>query len=333
MFRDDLPFVSVCTPTFNRRPFFPAVIECFKHQDYPKDRIEWIIVDDGTDKIEDLVSDIPQVKYFKYDKQMLIGKKRNITNDKASGDIIVNMDDDDYYCPTRISHAVRMLQMNPEALCAGGSKQLIYFKHINELYQIGPYNDNHGTAGTFAYRKELLNITKFDDSAALAEEKSFLKNFTIPFVQLDYRQTSIMFSHTQNTYDKKDMITNNSKKYVKPSKLVIEDVIDNKKLRDFYLNKIDDLQAEYKEGDPNLKPEVLKQQKIMEEERNKAKQNMQSSTPMFHYTSPDGNRVSYTPEQIIHMITHKDKIIESMHQHIQKKDKEINFLKTYYKIT
>jgi hypothetical protein len=62
-------------------------------------------------------------------------------------------------------------------------------------------------------------------------------------------------------------------------------------------------------------------------------QNMQSSTPMFHYTSPDGNRVSYTPEQIIHMITHKDKIIESQNQQIQKQNQEINFLKTYYKIT
>jgi cellulose synthase/poly-beta-1,6-N-acetylglucosamine synthase-like glycosyltransferase len=62
-----LPFVSICTPTFNRRPFYPIIIECFNKQTYPKDKIEWIIIDDGTDKIEDLVKDIPQVKYFKYD--------------------------------------------------------------------------------------------------------------------------------------------------------------------------------------------------------------------------------------------------------------------------
>jgi glycosyltransferase involved in cell wall biosynthesis len=62
-----LPFVSVCTPTFNRRPFYDMIIKCFLSQTYPKERIEWIIIDDGTDKIEDLVKNIPQVKYYKYD--------------------------------------------------------------------------------------------------------------------------------------------------------------------------------------------------------------------------------------------------------------------------
>ena len=44
---DKYPFVSVCTPTFNRRPFIEGIIKCFNHQDYPKDRMEWIIIDDG----------------------------------------------------------------------------------------------------------------------------------------------------------------------------------------------------------------------------------------------------------------------------------------------
>ena len=26
------PFVSVCTPTYNRRPFIPTLIECFKNK-------------------------------------------------------------------------------------------------------------------------------------------------------------------------------------------------------------------------------------------------------------------------------------------------------------
>jgi hypothetical protein len=59
------PFVSVCTPTFNRRPFIQMAIKCFEHQTYPRELMEWIIVDDGTDKIEDLVAHLPYVKYFK----------------------------------------------------------------------------------------------------------------------------------------------------------------------------------------------------------------------------------------------------------------------------
>ena len=79
------PFVSICTPTFNRRPFIPFMIKCFEHQTYPKDKMEWIIVDDGFDPIEDLVKHIPCVKYYRYDKKMTLGKKRNIMNSKASG--------------------------------------------------------------------------------------------------------------------------------------------------------------------------------------------------------------------------------------------------------
>jgi len=84
-----LPFVSICTPTFNRRPFIPYIIKCFNNQTYPKDKMEWIIIDDGTDKIEDLVAHVPQAKYFKYDQKMSLGKKRNIMHEKSKGDIIV----------------------------------------------------------------------------------------------------------------------------------------------------------------------------------------------------------------------------------------------------
>ena len=180
-----LPFVSICTPTFNRRPFYPVIIKCFENQTYPKDRMEWIIIDDGTDKIEDLVNDIPQVRYFKYDTKMNLGKKRNLMHEKAKGDIIVYMDDDDYYPPERVSHAVEMLKKNPQALCAGSSEMYIYFKHIHKMYKFGPYGPNHSTAATFAFRKELLKQTRYDDNAALAEEREFLKGYTIPFVQLD----------------------------------------------------------------------------------------------------------------------------------------------------
>ena len=67
--KSNLPFVSICTPTFNRRPFFESTIKCYLHQDYPRDLLEWIIIDDGSDKIEDIVKDISGVKYYKYDEK------------------------------------------------------------------------------------------------------------------------------------------------------------------------------------------------------------------------------------------------------------------------
>ena len=75
---DNLPNVSICTPTFNRRPFIPYLIKSYKDQTYPKNKMEWIIIDDGSDKIKDLVENIEGVQYYSYDKKMTIGKKRNL---------------------------------------------------------------------------------------------------------------------------------------------------------------------------------------------------------------------------------------------------------------
>ena len=261
------PFVSVCTPTFNRRPFLPFVIKCFENQTYPMDRIEWIILDDGTDKVEDLFANIPQVKYFKYDTQMVLGKKRNLANSKCKGDIIVYMDDDDYYPPERISHAVEILQKNPKALCAGSSEMYIFFKHIQKMYQFGPYGPNHATAATFAFRKELLQITKYDDVAALAEEKQFLKNYTIPFVQLDPMKSILVFSHVHNSFDKKQLLNQGENPYVKLSDKKVSDFVKEEHIKKFFLEDIDKVLENYQPGKPENKPEVMKQMQEINKKR------------------------------------------------------------------
>ena len=64
------PFVSVCTPTYNRRSFIPMLIKNFTNQTYPSELIEWIVVDDGTDPVGDLFEGVPNVKYFYQVKKM-----------------------------------------------------------------------------------------------------------------------------------------------------------------------------------------------------------------------------------------------------------------------
>jgi hypothetical protein len=266
------PFVSICTPTFNRRPFIPIIIKCFENQTYPKDKIEWIIVDDGTDKIEDLVSHIPQVKYFRYEKKMSLGRKRNITNEKARGDIIIYMDDDDYYPPERISHAVTTLQKNPKALCAGSSAMYIYFKHIDKMYQFGPYGPNHATAATFAFRKELLQKTRFDETASVAEEKKFLKDYKIPFVQLDPMKSILVFSHNHNSFDKKVLLNQMPNPFIKDTSLKPSDFVKEPDVLRFFMEDINELLDNYQPGSPENKPDVTKQIAKIQETREKMAQ-------------------------------------------------------------
>ena len=266
------PFVSICMPTFNRRPFIPIIIECFNNQTYQKDKIEWIIIDDGTDKIEDLVVNIPQVKYFKYDQKMTLGVKRNLTNSKASGDILIYMDDDDYYPPERVSHAVETLRKNPKALCAGSSEMYIYFKHIQKMYKFGPYGPNHATAATFAFRKELLKITQFDENSSVAEEKKFLKDYTIPFVQLDPKKTILVFSHTQNSFDKKELLNQGPNPFINETTIVPSDFVKEANVLKFFMEDIDDKLNSYDPGRTDHKTDVTKQLANIKIEREKMMQ-------------------------------------------------------------
>ena len=305
------PLVSICTPTFNRRPFIKILIKCFEHQTYPKDKMEWIIIDDGTDKIEDLVKDIPQVKYYKYEEQMVLGKKRNIMHEKCSGDIIVYMDDDDYYPPERVSHSVEMLLSHPKALCAGASEIYIYFKHINQMYQFGPYGPNHATAGTFAFKKELLNKHSYDDNAALAEEKHFLKNYTVPFVQLEPKKTILVFSHIHNTFDKKRLLDNPHPNYCKPSDKKVEDFVKSKELKEFFMN-VDDELEKYDFGKPMNKPEVLRQTNKIAEERKKMVEEARKNNEGKIIVEQNGKQVVLNNEQIVEILKQQNQKIQEL---------------------
>jgi glycosyltransferase involved in cell wall biosynthesis len=253
------PFVSICTPTFNRRPFIPYIIKCFEHQTYPKDLMEWIIIDDGTDPIEDLVKHIPQVKYFRYNEKLTLGKKRNLSHEKSCGEVIVYMDDDDYYPPERVSHAVDILKKTPSALCAGSSEMHIYFKHINQMYRFGPYHMTHATAATFAFKRDLLKQTRYTETACLAEERDFLKAYTIPFVQLDTTKTILVFSHIHNSFDKKIALKDAPNQFVMPSEKTVDDFIKQPVLKAFYMDQVDDVLKTYEPGKLDYKPDVIKQ--------------------------------------------------------------------------
>ena len=317
-----LPFVSICTPTFNRRPFIPYIIKCFLSQTYPLERIEWIIIDDGTDSIQDLVADIPQVKYHYYDTKMSLGKKRNLMHDKCKGDIIVYMDDDDYYPPERVSHAVETLQKNPHTLVAGSSAMFIYFKHIQQMYCFGPYGLNHATAATFAFRRKLLDTCRYDETAALAEEKAFLKNWTVPLVQMDPLKTILVFSHIHNTFDKRELLEQ-SDKYQTSSTLKVDDFIKDVEIYDFFVNRIDKLLNKYDPGTLKYKPDVVeqkreithkRQQKIeIETAKYKVRQEMeiQYSKKIEEYTS------------IINKLTNEKKSLQEQNEYLHAKLKEV----------
>lgn len=330
------PTVSVCTPTFNRRPFIPIMLECFRNQTYPKNKIEWIIVDDGTDKIKDLVeqANIPQIKYYEVPEKMTLGAKRNYMHQYATGSIIVYMDDDDYYPPERISHAVERLEQNKSALCAGSSEIYIYFKHIRKMIQCGPYGPNHATAGTFAFRRELLKITKYEEHAAIAEERAFLKEYTIPFVQLDPLKTILVFSHEHNTFDKRKMLDNPHPDYLKESPKTVDMFIkfkNERRVKHFFMEEVDKLLENYEPGEPKMKPDVLVQIKEIEAKREKMLQEemaKQKANGPIVLQRPGEEPVELNNAQVIDIINKQQEFIATANSDMAKRDSRITELET-----
>ena len=321
-FSERKPLVSICTITFNRHEFLKVLKNHINNQDYPITNIEWIIVDDSDSSIEEkiLKDNNLKIKYIYLTQRKPIGVKRNIANRKSSGEIIVYMDDDDYYPPCRVSHAIDMLLKHPKALCAGSSEIYIYFKHINQMIQFGPYGPNHATAGTFAFRRELLKEHKYEDHAALAEEKAFLKNYTVPFVQLEPKKVILVFSHIHNTFDKKKLLDNPHPKFVKNSDKTIDDFVKEPDIKDFFLNKIEDLLKNYQPGHPKMKPDVLKQMEEIEEKRRKITSE-NNGTIMLQQ---DGKEpIQLSQQEILQHLNAQNKKMQELVKLLKERDKTI----------
>ena len=323
--KSSLPRVSICTPTFNRRPFFKGLISSVLSQKYPKELIEWVIVDDGTDKIGDLVKDIPFVKYISVDERMPLGKKRNFMHEKCEFKedeaIVVYMDDDDFYPPERVSHSVDKL-IHSNALCSGASELYIWFNTLNKMYKFGPYGPNHATAGTFAFKRKLLKSSHYEDSAVLAEEKHFLKDYTVPFIQLDPLKTILVFSHEQNTFDKRRLIDTNNP-YCKESNLKVNHFVKSEEIRNFYMNDLNQLISNYEPGDIKNKPEVIEEIKRRDELR---KQMSQNQSMQVSVNNPDGTRRVLSPMEIIDALKSKTDEVNHLKNELDRKNTYINLL-------
>ena len=120
------PIVSALTPTYNRRGFFAASIRYFLAQNYSP--LEWIILDDGTDLIKDLLPDDPRIKYFHEQPKKNHGAKINRCFELMRGEIGIIWDDDDFYPRDRITRQIQPLIDDPALMVTGTST--LYYREL-----------------------------------------------------------------------------------------------------------------------------------------------------------------------------------------------------------
>ena len=171
----------VCV-TGDRSELIKLAIHCFLNQDY--ENRELLIIDDGSCRIE--IPDHPLILYIHVPK-MGLGEKRNFGCANATGKIIMQWDDDDWFAPTRISHQVGELKesVNGGLLDEGVSCALVSY-HSSDYYVIPSRqafrlnldkNGCHAFGGSFCYLKALWEKHPFalENPVGQHEDAAFIE--------------------------------------------------------------------------------------------------------------------------------------------------------------
>lgn len=227
-----VPFVSVLVPTQDRRTFLPQLLRYFRAQTWPADRLELVVVDDGRDPVADLVAGDRRITYAALPTKVPLGTKRNHLVELAKGEILVHMDDDDWYPPERVARAVAALH-DTGADVVGRSDLAFWDRGTQAVHLLPRIGPKHACASTMAYRRSYWDKVKFAPDPH-GEERQFLKCFDAHLAQLPGEpwDTVLGISHGANVRPKNTTL----------ARLPIDlaDVVTDADDRAFYLNLEDD---------------------------------------------------------------------------------------------
>lgn len=212
----ELPYVSIITPTFERRSIFSIALWNFAGFYYPANKLEWIIIDDTIDENKSIKDMLPhndkRIKYFhfKVDKRMTIAKKRNLGVERASHDIIIHMDDDDFYPGESILARVKTLikYKNDGIECVGCSKIGIY-DLLNNVSSLSTDGELSLSEASMAYYKKFWMEQNFNDLDEKGEYRSFIYDRFQKIMDIPYSFVIIAISHNTNFTDKQRRIIAN----------------------------------------------------------------------------------------------------------------------------
>lgn len=184
----DLPKVSCLMVTANRRKLAARAIQCFLDQTY--ENKELIIIDDGEEDYSPVLTEVPEhrVKYVKLEKEpdFVLGKLRNKSLDEASGDYLVQWDDDDWYHPDRIQVQANVLSEGYDACCLSAAlMHLDTPEFINQPY-VGYLPD--GIPGSIMHRNN--SKIRYPETRR-AEDTVYLKEW----MKLRYKKLPNEFNH------------------------------------------------------------------------------------------------------------------------------------------
>lgn len=204
-----LPSVSIVTITKDRAMFSGIMLYNWINIKYPRDKLEWVILDDSEDRsvydLEDYIpQDDPHIKYHKLDRHYPVAEKRNRAVELASHDYIVHMDDDDYYFPDHVLAKMRIMLhykcQGVHSIPIGVYDMMERSSYIFEPCGKVSYDVNDSAEATFAYTRDYWSRNKFysDTDAGTGEGRSFINKHFDKWVKVHFMFNMISITHSKN---------------------------------------------------------------------------------------------------------------------------------------
>jgi glycosyltransferase involved in cell wall biosynthesis len=145
--------VSCVMVTANRKALCRRAVLCFERQTYPTR--ELVVIDDGEQDLADVLCRLGagQVIYRKIPPSAdnVLGRLRNIALEIATGAVIAQWDDDDWYHPERLAKQVAALEEGYDACCLSATLMHLDNARFADHPYIGLLKD--GVPGSIVHRR------------------------------------------------------------------------------------------------------------------------------------------------------------------------------------
>jgi hypothetical protein len=181
-------------------------------QDYPKDKIEWIIVEDSDDPAEDASDRVMAVAaqaepvrviYVPLKKKRTVGAKRNLGVQKATADIVLMMDDDDHYPETSFRRRVAWLTAHPWQPQAVAATTIACYDLVHGVSAVNspPFTlplSQRISEATLTFRRSWWEARHFPADVQVGEGESFTAGREDEVLEIPPQQAIVAFSHGKN---------------------------------------------------------------------------------------------------------------------------------------
>lgn len=210
---EDCPPISVVTLLYNRRRFFELACHNMLLSDYPKEKIEWIVVEDSDDPAEDASDRVVQVQqksaplqlvYVPLRSKRSVSEKRNIGVERATNKIILMMDDDDHYPETSFRRRVAWLTLHPWKPQAVACTAIACYDLVKAISAVNvppldlPLSQRISEA-TMTFYKSWWAEREFETGVQVGEGEMFLRGREQEVLEIPPQQIIVAFSHGKNT--------------------------------------------------------------------------------------------------------------------------------------